>query len=537
MAETAIPSSTQIQSTTTLFPHVSLPQNIGLVGVIVFGVQCVSLATAGLLPFSTVAGIYPGANLAGILAVALVFCLLHAYCYALIGVAAPFSGADYVLSTRVLAPPLGFVSSWTLVLLTGMVAGSMVALIPQSILPSLFSTASIVLQNQTLASMAIFIKTPQGILAIGTTITVIAFILTVIPQKTMLRILSIGLVFGLAAWAVIYYQLAKADASSFITAWDRFMGSGSFSKQVQMATSQGMTLDTSLDIIISAGGLMGFWIFSGYYIATLFAGEVKKPEVNLVRGSLLSLVITGAVLIGAVLLMNRLAPPQWISAQSYLFQLNQHTGAGPWIIFYAAILNPNLFLVMFVALAWLWMMINLVQTFMYGCSRIILAWAEDGLAPQIFRYVHPGMKTPMFAVLLVAILVQIGTAFSASSGALTGQMNFVFFAVISQVIPVVSLTLLPFKNKELFARAPQMIRRKLGPLPLISLVGGLTLSYFGHILVTAFTIPKMSEPVTLDSIILLSAVIVSGFIWFWIFWVRSRRYGKDPAEKFKSLPE
>jgi hypothetical protein len=55
--------------------------------------------------------------------------------------------------------------------------------------------------------------------------------------------------------------------------------------------------------------------------------------------------------------------------------------------------------------------------------------------------------------------------------------------------------------------------------------------------VTAFTIPKMSKPVALDSIILLSIIIVIGFLWFWIFWVRSRRLGENPAEKFKSLPE
>ncbi len=537
MAETTLTSSSPAVSTPTLFTHISLPRNIGWLGAFVICFQCVNLVVAGATPFSKIAGLFPGVNLAGLLAVALVVCLFHAYTYALIGVAVPFSGADYVLSTRVLGAPLGFLSSWLLVILLAMMTGSLVALIPQSVLPTLLSTAAIIMDNPSFNSLALTIQTPQGVVAAGMMVTIVSFLLTVLPQKTMVRVLLFGMLLGLGAWGLILYQFGAADISIFPSAWDRLMGLGNYARQVEQATSYGM-LQTSPAGAISAGGMTAFLIFFGYSISTFFAGEVKKPEVNLVRGSLFSLLVSGAVLIGAALLLQRLLPAEWISAQSYLYQSGQYTGAGPWLFFYAAILNPAPILISFVSLAWLVMMINLAQTFIYGCGRILYAWAKDGLAPQIFCYVHPGMKSPMFALLFFAVLVQLGVAISATQGVFAGQMNFVFFAVLAQFIPVLALTLLPIKNKALFAGAPEIVRLKLGPLPVISLVGGLTLLYFVYIGILSFTNPAIYGRISVGaSIILLPGVLLGGLIWLRVFWSRARRRGARPAEVFKSLPD
>ncbi len=112
-----------------------LVRTIGVFGAMVFGVHCISLSSSGLIPFSWVAGVWPGSSIIGVLTVAMFFCLFHAYTYSVIGATMPRSAADYTLASRTLSAPLAFAASWTLVIFSAMVAGSLIAWIPKTAIP------------------------------------------------------------------------------------------------------------------------------------------------------------------------------------------------------------------------------------------------------------------------------------------------------------------------------------------------------------------------------------------------------------------
>jgi len=61
----------------------------------VFGVHCISLSSSGLIPYSWIAGVWPGSSIIGVLTVAAIFCLFHACTCASIGATMPRSAADY----------------------------------------------------------------------------------------------------------------------------------------------------------------------------------------------------------------------------------------------------------------------------------------------------------------------------------------------------------------------------------------------------------------------------------------------------------
>ncbi len=84
-----------------------LVRTIGVFGAMVFGVHCISLSSSGLIPFSWVAGVWPGSSIIGVLTVAMFFCLFHAYTYSVIGATMPRSAADYTLGSRTLSAPAG----------------------------------------------------------------------------------------------------------------------------------------------------------------------------------------------------------------------------------------------------------------------------------------------------------------------------------------------------------------------------------------------------------------------------------------------
>ena len=467
----------------------------------------------------------------------MVFCLFHAFTYAVMGTLAPRAGADYVVASRTLSAPLAFIASWTLVIFSGLVAGSLIALIPQSTVPTFLQIIGTVFNNPSLLDLAVTAAKPQGVVVIGTICTVLAFLVTIMPQRVVQRILIIGFVLGLLAWGIIYFQLASAQAGAFPEAWDRFMGAGSYAGRIDLAKSLGMVINSNPGMVTLAGLIMGFWIFYGYFIPTFFAGEVKRPERSLISGSWISLLLTWAIFVVATLLLQRLVPPEWISAESFLY-VNKYSGLTmPWIIFYSAILQPSLPLILTVAFAWIYTLINLVQTYFFYTSRIILAWADDHLMPEGIAYVHPQMRSPLVTLLIVAIIAEIGVIDAAQGGVIGSQLNFVFFAVITQLVAVVAMILFPYLKPDWFAKAPRLVRLKIGKLPVITLVGTITLLYLLWLILSSFLYPVVAGPIRPASLVIMAVFLGSGLAWYLLRMRYLKQTGIDMKAVFGSLPE
>ena len=515
-----------------------LVRTIGIFGAMVFGVHCISLSSSGLIPFSWVAGVWPGSSIIGVLTVAMIFCLFHAYTYSVIGATMPRSAADYTLASRTLNAPLAFAASWTLVIFSAMVAGSLIAWIPKTAFPVLFRTMGIVFENPALVNFANYSSTPNGIIVIGTACAIITFVTMILPTRTILRILEVGFFLGLAAWAVLYFQLGTAGSDAFPAAWDRFMGAGSYAARIQLAVNNGMVTNPNMAIMTLAGLIMGFWIFYGYYIPTFFAGEVKQAEKTLLAGSWASLIVTWAIFVVATIMLQRLVPLEWIAAESYLSNAGvADANPMPWITFYAAILKPNFILLWLVAIAWFYTLINLAQTYFFYCSRIIFAWSFDRLIPEKVCYVHPTLRSPIVAILIIAIIAEIGVIDAATGGVMGAQLNFVFFATCTQLVPVLAITIFPFTKPDLFENASAFVRRKIGPVPVITIVGTITMCYLLWMIFASFLFPAVGGRIGGGTLGTLAGFVISGLIVFYVArWYRMKNEGIDITWTFKSIP-
>ena len=83
MAEMAVPAGVGDKK---LYARKSsgLVRTIGIFGAMVFGVHCISLSSSGLIPFSWVAGVWPGSSIIGVLYgrhVLLPVPCLHLFCH------------------------------------------------------------------------------------------------------------------------------------------------------------------------------------------------------------------------------------------------------------------------------------------------------------------------------------------------------------------------------------------------------------------------------------------------------------------------
>jgi len=541
MAEMVAPAGAQDKK---LYARKSsgLVRTIGIFGAMVFGVHCISLSSSGLITFSWLAGVWPGSSIIGILTVAMFFCLFHAYTYSVIGATMPRSAADYTLASRTLSAPLAFAASWTLVIFSAMVAGSLVAWIPKTAFPVLFATMGIVLNNQGFSNFATWSATPAGIALIGTICTLIVFGLMILPTRMILRTLEIGFFLGLFAWVILYFQLGTAARDAFPAAWDKFMGAGSYEARIALAKTNGMVTNPNVAIMTLAGLIMGFWIFYGYYIPTFFAGEVKRAENTLLAGSWASLLVTWVIFVVAALLLQRLVPLEWIAAESYLSNAGV-TSANPmpWITFYAAILRPNLILLWIVAIAWFYTLINLGQTYFFYCSRIIFAWSFDRLVPEKVCYIHPTLRSPIIAIAIITAIAELGVIDASGllwTGSVMGaQLNFVFYAACTMLVPVLAVTIMPFTKPDIFENASAMVKRKIGKVPVITVVGAITLAYLVWMIVASFLYPAVGGRIGPISLVVLACLIISGIAVFYI--ARAYRMSKEGIDinwTFQSVP-
>jgi len=541
MADMAVPAGAQGKK---LYARKSsgLVRTIGVFGAMVFGVHCISLSSSGLIPFSWVAGVWPGSSIIGVLTVAMFFCLFHAYTYSVIGATMPRSAADYTLASRTLSAPLAFAASWTLVIFSAMVAGSLIAWIPKTALPVLFRTMGIVLDNPGFIQFANWSVTPIGIVLIGTVCAIITFLTMILPTRSILRILEVGFFLGLIAWIILYFQLGTAAKDAFPAAWDKFMGPGSYAGRIELAKANGMVTNPNVAIMSLAGLIMGFWIFYGYYIPTFFAGEVKQAENTLIAGSWASLLATWAIFVVAALLLQRLVPLEWIAAESYLSNAGiADASPMPWITFYAAILKPQIILLWIVAIAWVFTLINLAQTYFFYCSRIIFAWSFDRLIPEKVCYIHPTLNSPIIAITIITLIAEVGVLDASGwlwPGSVMGaQLNFVFFAVCTQLIPVLAITLFPFTKPDLFENASAFVKRKFGKVPVITIVGSITMLYLLWMIIASFMFPAVGGRIGTGTLGTLAGFIISGLIVFYVARAyRLKKEGIDINWTFQSVP-
>jgi len=537
MAEMAAPTGAQDKK---LYARKSsgLVRTIGIFGAMVFGVHCISLSSSGLIPFSWVAGVWPGSSIIGVLSVAMFFCLFHAYTYSVIGATMPRSAADYTMASRTLSAPLAFAASWTLVIFSAMVAGSLIAWIPKTALPVLFRAMGIIANNPAFTEFASWCVTTTGIIVVGTICALITFITMIMPTRTILRILEVGFFLGIIAWVILYFQLGSAAKDAFPAAWDKFMGAGSYASRIDLAKTNGMVTNPNVAMMTLAGLIMGFWVFYGYYIPTFFAGEVKQAEKTLLAGSWSSLLVTWAIFVVAAILLQRLVPLEWIAAESYLSNAGvSEANPMPWITFYAAILKPNFLLLWIVAFAWVFTLINLAQTYFFYCSRIIFAWSFDRLIPEKVCYIHPTLHSPIVAITIITLIAEVGVIDAATGGVMGAQLNFVFFAVCTQLIPVLAITIFPFTKPDLFENASAFVKRRLGRVPVITIVGGITMAYLLWMIIASFLYPAVGGRIGTGTLLTLAGFVISGLIVFYVArWYRLKKEGIDIKWTFQSVP-
>ena len=173
---------------------------------------------------------------------------------------------------------------------------------------------------------------------------------------------------------------------------------------------------------VSAAAPLTLWAFIGLESATVAAGEVKDPERNIPRATIIGTLAATLVYILTTVAVMGVVPQGELAASSSPFALAAaEMFGGGWdkIIALVAMVAT------FGALNG-WIMLQ---------GRVPLAAAEDGLFPAPFAKVHGERKTPVFGLVVSSVLVSGLMLMNYAEGLVEAFTFIILLATLTTLVP------------------------------------------------------------------------------------------------------
>jgi amino acid transporter len=490
-----------------------------------------------VLPYATWgAGLYMGVDLPTTMIIALPMSIPIAILYAFFSAAMPRTGGDYVWVSRSLHPAIGFMSNFLLsVILLGWIAVEPAWTLQWGIAPILTGLATV--NNQPgLNDLAAQVSSPVTVQIFGL-IYFIAIALTLVRgTKWTFRVqwgMFVLIVLGTVAFIV---AAALAGSTGFQQRFDAMSGT-SVSAVISNAAAEGFVTQTTLSATF-LGTLFSFLNLTGYFFSAYFSGEIKD-----VQKSQLIAVVGGAVVFAIIMYVAYLAiyigfGKEFFAAISYLYMTGSENYTLPFVAPFPQFLMPyltsNTVLIFLVGLGFAVAPLAAGLAYIFLITRNIFAWSFDRVVPTKLSALDRRYNSPYVALIIVVIASMIAQVLWLYTNWLSYMAYGITGLFLGSAIAGIAGIAFPYRRKDLFEAAPEMVKKRVGGIPVISILGLLTF------LVSAFVATATLLPAWIGTInyVYVSAIIVTYIVAIVIYFVSSAyRKKKIPLDlTFKEIP-
>jgi amino acid transporter len=439
----------------------------------------------GFVPVWKFGGI---SNYAWAAIVAGIFCTILALIFASLTSVMPRSGGDYVFTSRIIHPFLGWMESWTLVIASILIIAFEVPLV----LRNLQITARIIgigagghffkNANSWFTDSTGGITGSPGFIASLAVLAVIGAV-CVLPTRTFHRVVTGLAGFGVAGFITMFiFGLAATSRSAFERNLPQYTGGVTAAKiaasgkaDFLAGTSHHFLSDLFSTTVFPFVLSILLFQFIGFQYSAYIAGEVRG---NVRRG--VTIALLGALAIGVLAnslyvdaISNHLGFGTNVSWGASYWGFNSHLAALPMgqpnsMPLLAAVANHGLWPI--------WMLISLAGTvfpfllcpvYINFISRMQLAWSLDRQLPEWFGRVNERLRTPLNAILATLGLTAVFLFFQsynalphflATAGNKLNLAGTAWFAIVMALLtwtlPGVNALLVRFRRPDLVRNAP-----------------------------------------------------------------------------------
>ena len=489
-------------------PRPTLRREMGLLALTATGICSMIGAAINVIPFmiqKNVPGIGPYVLPAYLCAA--VPAVLAALAYAILASAMPRAGGSYVYASRALSPYLGFVASFSqwfgLSTAIGVVSYVLVAFLRDIALPLGFTglahTMETGLMRPAIALAFLWIFVGVNLRGLKS------------YERTLIPLMVVMFVAG----SIVIVAGFRFDQADFGVAL-----------RAREGASLPETPEAPFDLskFLAAASIL-FSSFIGFDSIAQAGGEAKNPGRNLPLAIGLAMVSVGGFYLLFTAAVYHAVPWAYVAEQAM-----ERDVTAPGLL--GMLLSPGwtVLIVGGAAVA----LTNDLPAMLLAVSRLMFAWAEDGVFPAVVARVHPRWGTPHVALLASGLMASLSILGAhVASDFFLGVDILVTSMLVNFLLMCASVLALKRRNPEIY-RNITVLRSRWIQIAL-SAVGLFALGGF-----LAVHIAKdLAAPGThwaLRSTFVWAMVMALASLIYWIEVGKLKRQGIDLAAHFKALP-
>ncbi len=487
---------------------VTLAREMGLLGLIATGVCSMVGAAINVIPVMiqrSLPGIGP--NVLPAFALAMIPAILAALAYAAMASGMPRAGGSYVYVSRSIHPYLGLLASFSqwfgLSVAMGVVGYVLVPFTRDIAVALNFQGAAAALETG-------FIRVTLALVFVWT-----ASLINLFGIKTFERAMITLMILGFVGGAIVIPTGFMFDHADFVAAVQQTEG-------VAVATETATPLN--LYLLLAATALL-FSSFIGFDSIAQAGSEAKNPNVMLPLAIGIAVVVVGTFYLLFTAAVYHAVPWYFIAERAGATDLT-----APGLLAY--LLSPTWSVLILGAATFA--LFNSLPGMMLAVSRLMFAWAEDGVFFRQVAAIHPRWRTPHVAILLSSGIASLGILGCHFAGDFfLGVDVLVIGMLVNFTLVCLSVVFLAKRNPKL-AEGLRFMKNRSAQV----LLGGSGALMLG-ILLVAQVIKDLNADVDAwyyrsTWVFLLAVAAVS--LLFLIRWKELRRKGVDLDELYSTLP-
>jgi basic amino acid/polyamine antiporter, APA family len=498
-------------------------------------------------------GLYPSADMPLSIAFAAIPALVIALTYVFLSVAMPRTGGDYVWVSRILNPAVGFMVNFGLTFILFTFIALDVVLSTEWGIGAYFYNIAVTTGSSSAASIATFLSPPPSTFSLGgwfvfgiaAVFIVLVSLAVALGLKSAFRVQKIVWVIVLIA-TLVYLGVAFATPhSTFLSNFRANSGTN----DTAILNGANQTGYSAVSTITISGTLLGFVYiflnFTGFNYSAYASGEVRNNQRSQTFGMIASLLVFAGLLILIIVATQYVFGYNLFNSMAYLFdQIFYGVNPGapypaslppPMPMFLVGYLTSNPLIIFIVCIGFaLSLLVNAVS-YIFVSTRNMFAWSFDRSVPDVLSRVDERFHSPYVALIVTAVLGVVITFFTVFTSVSTFFSYITFlFAVLYTIVGIAAVAF-PYRKKSVFESSPPLVKKKVGGVPVIAILGVLSVIFALFIGYSLFT-PSYSGSFIATNFEVVIAVLVVPLVIYGISYAYRKSKGIDITLIQREIP-
>jgi APA family basic amino acid/polyamine antiporter len=441
----------------------------------------------------------------------------------------------------VLHPALGFMALLSSNVWFAFYSGAFANWAFTSGLSPMLTVIGSVLNSPEITNIGTLLSQPMIVTVGGIAFIVVTAAIAIVSRRWTAALNTILATAGVLTLAVAMFVFLTSSNEAFRAALNSYSSkytsdSNYYNTVLQAAQSNGLASGFSWsDTLMMVP--FGAFVFAFLVNFQAVGGELKNAPRTSYVGCLISILLAGVIGVGAVAAYQGVVTGDFSNAVN----LGYYTGnyalpVPPTLNFFASLLTSNVVVLVLINSGLVFTSVALLFNYYLFVSRQLLSTAFDRLTPTKLADVSERFHTPhvaiLFCMVIAAILLPLFTYFGSvfiAISAVFGEMAF------GMLVWAIACILFPYlkRTKDMYQSSP--VRRSVGGVPLITLVGLWNLIALGALSYLYFVDPAYgtNSPLSLASVTLVAA---AGPIWYFARRAYLKSKGIELDFAFRQLP-